>query len=309
MLGRRWWVPWLWLMPALVLVGAFLVWPSIDTFLRSLRDARSEEWVGLANYRFIAENPNPTTADTHGALLNNGMWLALFTGIVVPLGLILAVLSGRVRYEAVAKSAIFIPMAISLVAASVIWRFMLEFNADIGTVNAVLGAFGGDPVAWLQDTRAPQQWLTQRGPEQLPGPVQINNVTLILIGVWIWTGFAMVVLSAGLKSISTEVLEAARVDGANEWQVFWRIIIPTLRPAILVVATTLVINALKIFDLIWVTSGGRFGTDVVATLFFKQAFVARNFGIGAALAFILLLAVVPLMTLTIRRFQAEGQGA
>jgi alpha-glucoside transport system permease protein len=309
MRGRRWWVPWIWMAPALVLVGAFLVYPSIATFVQSLQDARSEEFVGLDNYQFIIENPNPFVADTHSAILNNLMWIVLFTGVTVPLGLVLAVLSGRVRYEAVAKSAIFIPMAISFVAASVIWRFMLEFNPNIGTANAVVAELGGNTTAWLQNANAPYYWLAEVGPQRLPGPLQLNNFVLISVGVWMWAGFAMVVLSAGLKGISSEMLEAARVDGANEWQVFWRIIIPTLRPTIVVVATTLVINALKIFDLVWVMTGGRFETDVVATLFFKQAFVARNFGIGAALAFILLLAVVPLMSISIRRFQAEGQGA
>ena len=135
--------------------------------------------------------------------------------------------------------------------------------------------------------------------------MQINNVALILVGVWMWTGFAMVVLSAGLKGISTEMQEAARVDGASEWQLFWRVLVPSLRPTIIVVTTTLVINALKIFDLVWVMTGGRFGTDVVATLFFKQAFISRDFGVGAALAVILLLAVVPLMAVSIRRFQAQ----
>jgi alpha-glucoside transport system permease protein len=306
MIGRRWWVPWLWLAPALFLLAVFLVYPSVDTFRRSLLDQRSESFVGFDNYQYIIENPQPLVADTHAALLNNLMWIALFTAITVGLGLILAVLTGRVRYEAVAKSAIFIPMAISFVAASVIWRFMLEFNPDVGMANAVVTGLGGEPTAWLQHTGAPQTWLTDAGPDTLPEPFQLNTVVLILVGVWMWTGFAMVVLSAGLKGISSEMLEAARVDGANEWQVFWRIIVPTLRPAILVVATTLVINSLKIFDLVWVMTGGAFGTDVVATLFFKSAFINRDFGVGAALAFILLLAVVPLMSISIRRFQTEA---
>lgn len=306
MIGRRWWVPWLWLAPALFLLGVFLVYPSIDTFRRSLLDRRSGSFVGLDNYRYIIENPQPLVADTHGALLNNLLWIVLFTTITVGLGLLLAVLSGRVRYEAVAKSAIFIPMAISFVAASVIWRFMFEFNPNVGMVNAVMTGLGGDATAWLQHTGAPQTWLTQVGPDTLPKPFQLNTIVLILVGVWMWTGFAMVVLSAGLKGISSEMLEAARVDGANEWQVFRHIVVPTLRPAILVVATTLVINSLKIFDLVWVMTGGAFGTDVVSTLFFKQAFINRDFGVGAALAFILLLAVVPLMSITIRRFQSEA---
>jgi alpha-glucoside transport system permease protein len=307
MIGRRWWVPWLWLSPAIVLLGTYLVYPSIDTFRRSLLDARSQSFVGLDNYDFIMRNPLPFVADTHSALLNNFLWLALFTALTVGLGLIIAVLTSRVRYEAAAKATIFIPMAISFVAAAVIWRFMYEFNPNIGTVNAVLTRFGDNPTAWLQSANAPYYWLVEEGPRTLPGPLQINNFALIMVGVWMWTGFAMVVLSAGLKGISTEILEAARVDGANEWQIFSRIIIPILSPTIVVVATTLVINALKLFDLIWVMTGGRFQTDVVATLFFKEAFVVRDFGVGAALAVVLLLLVVPIMLISIRRFQFQEE--
>ncbi|MDI6858081.1 MAG: sugar ABC transporter permease [Dehalococcoidia bacterium] len=307
MIGRRWWAPWLWLAPAIVLLGTYLVYPSIDTFRRSLLDARSQDFVGFDNYDFIIRNPLPFVADTHSALLNNFLWLVLFTALTVSLGLVIAVLTSRVRYETAAKAAIFIPMAISFVAAAVIWRFMYEFNANIGTVNALITRLGGDATAWLQNTNAPYYWLIQEGPRTLPGPIQLNNFALITVGVWMWTGFAMVVLSAGLKGISTEVLEAARVDGANEWQIFWRVIVPILSPTIAVVATTLVINALKLFDLIWVMTGGRFQTDVVATLFFKEAFVVRNFGVGAALAVVLLLLVVPVMLISIRRFQFQEE--
>jgi alpha-glucoside transport system permease protein len=217
------------------------------------------------------------------------------------------VLTGRVRYEAVAQSAIFIPMAISFVAAAVIWRFIYEFNPEIGTANAITTELGAQSTAWLQDTRSPWSFATSAGPETLPGPLQLNNFALILVGVWMWTGFAMVVLSAGLKGISNDILEAARVDGANEWQIFWRVILPVLSPTVVVVATTLVIQALKKFDLIWVMTGGRFQTDVVATLFFKEAFVIRDFGAGAALAVVLLLWVVPVMVISIRRFQFQEE--
>ncbi len=307
MIGRRWWTPWLWLAPALALLGVFLVYPVVDTLRRSFLDERSKSFVGFDNYRFIIENPQPLVSDTHSALLNNVMWLTVFTAATVALGLTLAVLTGRVRYEAVAKSAIFIPMAISFVAASVIWRFMYEFNTDIGTLNATVTSLGGEPTAWLQDTGAPLTWLTERGPDTLPRPIQINNLALILVGVWMWTGFAMVILSAGLKGISTEVLEAARVDGANEWQIFRRIILPILSPTIMVVATTLVIQGLKKFDLVWVMTGGRFKTDVVATLFYKEAFRIGDFGVGAALAVVLLLWVLPIMVISIRRFQFQEE--
>jgi alpha-glucoside transport system permease protein len=318
MVGRAWWVPWLWLSPAIVLLGVFLVYPVVNTVFTSFLDKDSSggifdfvedpsSFVGLDNYKFIVENPQPLVSDTHSALLNNGLWLVFFTAFAVGFGLVIAVLAARVRYEAMAKATIFIPMAISFVAASVIWRFMYEFNSDIGTVNAVTTGAGLEPTAWLQNSGSPQTWLTDAGPEDLPRPLQMNNLALILVGVWIWTGLAVVVLSAGLKGISTEVLEAARVDGAGEWQIFRRIIIPILSPTIVVVATTLVIQALKKFDLVWVMTGGRFDTDVVATLFYKEAFVFRDFGVGAALAVVLLLWVVPIMVISIRRFQFQEE--
>ena len=306
MVGRHWWTPWLWLSPALLLVTVFLLYPSVDTLRRSLLDARSEDFVGLDNYQFIVDNPIPLVADTHQALWNNLLWLVLFPLLTVPIGLLLAMVSSRVRYEAVAKAAVFIPMAISFVAAAVIWRFIYEFNPEIGTANALLGQLGSDPIAWLQDRRVP--WGVVTGSTGTgAGPLQLNNVALIIVGVWMWTGFAMVVLSAGLKGIATDILEAARVDGGGEWQIFFRVITPLLTPTIVVVTTTLIIQGLKKFDLVWVITGGRFGTDVVATLFFKEAFVIRNFGVGAALAIVLLAWVVPLMVISIRRFQLSGE--
>jgi alpha-glucoside transport system permease protein len=293
--------------PALVLLAVFLVYPVADTVRRSFLDARSESWVGFDNYQFIIDNPRPLSADTHKALLNNILWLVAFPAFAVTIGLALAVLASRVRYEAAAKAGIFIPMAISFVAAGVIWKFMFEFNPNVGTFNAVAREAGLDPTAWLQDRGGLQTWFTTKGPDTWWGPLQINNFSLILVATWMWTGFALVVISAGLKGISTEMLEAARVDGATEWQVFRRIIVPVLSPTLVVVTTTLVIQSLKVFDLVWVMSGGRFDTDVVATLFFKQAFVSRNFGVGAALAVTLLVAVLPVMMLSIRRFQFQEQ--
>jgi alpha-glucoside transport system permease protein len=306
-IGRAWWVPWLWLAPTLTLLGVFLIYPSVDTLRRSFLDARSDEWVGLGNYEFIVDNPNPLATDTHSALLNNMLWLTLFTVACVGLGLVMAVITARVRYEAAAKAAIFVPMAISFVAVSVIWRFMYEINPDVGTVNAVFNEIGKDPVAWLNNTDSPQQPFVDFGPETAPKPFQVNNFALIAVGVWNWVGFTLVVLSAGLKGIPEEILEAARVDGASEWQIFYRIIVPIMSPTIVVVSTTLVIQTLKTFDLVWVMTGGRFKTDVVATLFFKEAFVFRDFGVGAALAVVLLLWVVPVMVLSIRRFQFQEE--
>jgi alpha-glucoside transport system permease protein len=305
LIGRRPWVPWLWLSPALLLVGVFLIYPVLDTLRRSFMDPRATRFVGLDNYRYIVDNPDPLLGDTHSALLNTLLWLIAYPLGVVVLGLAIAILASRVPWESLAKSAIFVPMAISFVAASVIWRFMFDFNPDIGTVNAAVTEFGGRGTAWLQDSGTPWAWLTSAGPRSLPSPLQLNNFSLISVAIWMWTGFAVVVLSAGLKGIPRELQEAARVDGASEWQVLRHVVLPLLRPTVLVVGTTMVIQALKLFDLVWVMTGGTFKTDVIASLFFRESFLLGNFGVGSALAVVLLLWVVPVVSLTLRRFRTD----
>jgi alpha-glucoside transport system permease protein len=293
-------VPWLWLLPAFFFISVYLIYPAIDTFRLSLMNANSTSFVGLDNYQFIFTNRS-----MQNALLNNILWILLFTLLSVGLGLLFAVLAGRVRYEAVAKAMIFIPMAISFVAAAVIWRFVYAFQPpgfpQIGIINAMATGLGLDPVAWLIQHALP--WIGT----SLPAPFHTNNIAVVLVGVWMWTGFAMVVLSAGLKGISSEVIEAARVDGANELQIFWRIILPLVSPTIAVVATTLVIQSLKIFDIVWVMTAGNYGTDVIATLMYKQLFNFRNFGVSSALAVILLLAIIPIMLISIRRFRSQEE--
>ena len=293
MIGRNWYTPWLWVIPVALFLGTFLVYPVIDTARISLFDSRTDELVGFDNYRSVFSED-----DTRTALRNNILWLLVFTSATVSLGLVIAVLANRVRYEAAAKALIFIPMAISFVAAGVIWTFMYQFQPDepgfvqTGTINAVVHGLGGSPVPWL----------TERAKVPVYG---VNNFAIIGAAIWMWTGFAMVVLSAGLKGIPGEILEAARVDGANEWQLFRRIIIPVLWPTIAVVAITLMINAMKLFDVVWVMTGGRNDTDVIATRMFRLAFLSRDFGRGAALAVILFIAVVPIMLVNIRRFRRQ----
>lgn len=273
--------PWLWLLPAFAFLGIFLIYPTVYTVVLSLMDRRSEEFVGSENY-----------VDLFGQQLfwqtiaNSVMWLAFYTTITVVFGLIVAVLTDRVRYETGVKALIFIPMAISFVAAGVIWNFMYDFNPEVGTVNAAVGALGVEPQAWLFE------WPR-------------NTFMLIIVGIWMWVGFAMVILSAGLKGISTELLEAARMDGANEFQVFFRIIVPLLAPTIAVVGTTIVIVALKTFDIVWVMTGGQFDTDVIGTLFYEERFTNRDAGAASAVAVILLLTIIPVMLFNIRRFQAQ----
>ena len=197
------------------------------------------------------------------------------------------VLTIRVRYESAVKSVIFIPMAIAATAVGVIWLFVYSPNPDIGTVNAVIHAFGGNPVSWL-------------------GQSNTVNYAIIIAYVWASTGFAMVVLSAALKGIPTEIIEAARVDGAGEWNIFRRIMLPMLSLPISIVTVWLFINVIKVFDIIYVMTSGGPGTSsrVIAYTMFKETFGGRP-GYGAAVAVIMLLLTLPVMILNIRRFKSE----
>jgi alpha-glucoside transport system permease protein len=274
--------PWLWLMPALAFLIVFLIYPTIATIIRSLYDASGRTYIGLGNYERFFSQPA-----TLGALGNNVIWMILLPLICVSLGLLIAILVDRVRYESIAKSVIFLPMAISFVAASVIWRLVYNFNPNVGILNAGIDAAGGDPIPWLTTTG-------------------LTTFALIVVGAWMQTGFAMVILSAGLKGISTELLEAARVDGATEGQVFRRIIFPLLLPTIAVIATTLIIFALKTFDVVYVLGqNGNFGTEVIANRMYKELFSDGQPGRASSTAVILLLAVVPIMLYNIRRFREQ----
>jgi alpha-glucoside transport system permease protein len=278
--------PWFWIAPASLFLIVFLIYPTLNTLVLSFMDAQSRNFVGIDNYVWFIQD-----AGTIEALRNSVLWVVFMTAGVVGLGLLIAILVDRVRYEPVAKSVIFLPLAISFVAAGVIWSFMYQYQdpsrPQTGTLNALIGLIGLGPVRWTQEQ-------------------PINNFALIFIGIWMWTGFAMVILSAGLKGISIEVLEAARVDGANEWQVFRRIILPLLMPTMFVVSTTIIITALKSFDIVFTVTNGNFGTDVIAREMWQQMFTPPgNFGRASAVAIVLLLAIVPFMAINIRRFREQ----
>lgn len=280
--------PWLWLLPTLSLLFVFLVYPALNTVYLSFLDAKSANFVGFTNYRYIFTDPNMLIV-----LRNNLLWLVLFTLFCLFFGLLIALLADRVKYESVAKAFVFLPMAISFVAAGVIWKFMYEFrpagSPQIGTVNAFLTA--------INPSFEPKAWLFDRS---------TNNLALIIVGIWMWTGFAMVILSAGLKGISEDLLEAARIDGAGEFTIFFKIILPLLLPTITVVATTLIINVLKVFDIVYVMTNGNLGTEVIANRMYKEMFNYRNYGRASAIATLLLLAIIPVMVMNIKRFNAEG---
>jgi alpha-glucoside transport system permease protein len=278
--------PWVWVAPALVLVAALLIYPMIATAWISLLSRDGTRFVGLSNFASVLTDNSVLIA-----IRNNIYWLVFYTGLVLVFGLILAVMADRVPYEGPVKSLIFMPMAISFVAAGVIWKFMYSYQPpgapQTGTLNVIWTSIvHQEPIAWIIDTR-------------------VNNFALIFAAVWIWTGFAMVITSAALKGIPPELLEAARVDGATELQAFFRITIPLLAPTLTVIGTTLVIFALKAFDIVYVMTGGQFQTDVMARRMYGEMFNNSNFGTSAAIALLLLLAVVPVLVFNLRRFQFQ----
>jgi alpha-glucoside transport system permease protein len=277
--------PYVWVFPAVAFATVFMVLPTINTIFISFQDAKGNP-VGLDNYVFFFTNPETLTS-----LKNNVLWLVFFTGFVVVFGLLISILFDRVKYESVAKTAVFLPLPISAVAASVIWKFMFEYQPpgqnQTGTLNAALGVVGFEPIAWLINTTT-------------------NNFALIAVGVWTSTGFAMVIISAALKGISGELLEAARVDGANEVQVIRRIIIPLLMPTLTVITTTMIITALKVFDIVYVLTSGAYGTDVIARQLFQRV-ANSDYGRAAAVGVVLLLAVTPVLLFNIRSFRQQEE--
>ena len=278
--------PYFWALPAIGFATVFMVYPLLRTVVISFRNSEDSDWIGLANYKYFFTFP-----DTLTALRNSLLWLVFYTTISVFLGLVIAILLDRVRYESLAKIAIFLPVPISAVAASIIWKFMFDYQPpgtpQTGTLNAILGLFGRDPLAWLVNSTT-------------------NNAALIFVGIWTITGFCMVIISASLKAISSEVLEAARIDGANEFQIVRLVITPLLWPTITVVGTTMIINALKTFDIVYVMTNGAYDTDVIATRMFSQL-QSAHYGRAAAVGVVLFIAIVPLLIVNIRRFQQQEE--
>ena len=273
--------------PAVLFLLVYQVYPALQTIYLSFLDRRSESFVGLDNYKYVF-----TSQVMLRAFKNNLLWLVLFTAGTVGLGLLFAILVDRVKYERLAKSIIFMPMAISFVGAGVVWKFMYSYKpADaeqIGLLNQIMVILGFEPKGWL-----------------LENPV--NNLALIVVGLWIWTGYCMVILSAAYKGIPKELLEAGQVDGANDWQVFRHIIIPEMRPALTMVTTTMLVNVLKIFDIIYVMTNGNFGTEVIANRMFKEMFQYANTGRASAIAVVLFLMIIPIMFANIRQ-KLKGEG-
>lgn len=283
-------IPWLFLGPAALIVGLALVFPGISTIVLSFFDAKGTHFIGFDNYSSALSDPV-----TLIALRNTALWVALLPTLAALVGLVIAVLADRVRYGGLVKAALFLPIAVSAVAAGVIWTFMYDYQppvaAQTGTVNALLTVLTNtDPIAWIIDEAT-------------------NNYALIAATLWTQAGFAMVIFSAALRSVPDELLEAARLDGASEWQAFRHVTLPILVPTVVVVTTTITVIALKAFDIIYVMTNGAYGTDVLSTVMYRELFTARDSGGAGAIATMLMIAVLPIMIYNLRQFRRQGQEA
>ncbi len=277
----------LFLLPVAVMLGVGLVYPGIMTIINSFYDAPGTSFVFLENYQTIF-----TSSDQLTVLRNTVIWVVVTPFVATAVGLLYAVLVDKARVEALAKAVIFLPMSISFVAASIIWKFVYEYRPDqpgvkqIGILNQLLVWLGFEPRQWLVDS-------------------PLNTLLLVVIMIWIQAGFAMTVLSAAIKAIPDDVIEAARLDGVSPWGMFRFVTLPSIRPAVVVVLTTIGIGTLKVFDIVRTMTGGNFDTNVVANEFYSQSFRADNQGLGAALAVLLFILVIPVVAYNIRQLRAS----
>ena len=281
--------PWVFIGPAVAAIAFFLIYPAIRTFILSFANAQSTAWVGTENYTDLL-----SSSEFRNTLYNTLLWIAVVPATTVALGLGVAVLADRLRpqSEKLSKSIIFLPMAISGVGQATIWRFIYEARPEgepqIGLQNAVWTALGFDPVAWLQvDT------------------LHFNSFLLMVILIWAQVGFSMVLLSAAVKGVPIDTLEAARIDGANERQIFFRVIVPQIWATVITVFITVLISVMKIFDVVYVMTNGNFNTDVIAVRFFNELFRNGNNGRASAIVVMLMIAVLPVIIYQVRHFRAE----
>lgn len=302
--------PFYYLAPAMLLMIFFIVYPMINTISLSFKDRTGMNsaattcvegrpcWGVFENYRYaLTAEFDTTTIATFwksfwlSSYGNTIKWIIFMVAFTVIIGLVFAKIVDGIKYEALAKAILFMPMAISFVGAGVIWKFVYNYGSQqlqVGLLNAIITGLGGKPISFLTTE-------------------VLNTYMLIIVGIWIWTGFCMTILSSALKSVPEEIIEAARVDGANEWRVFMRIIVPIIMPTILVVLTTMVINVLKLFDLVYVMTGGNFKTDVIANRMYTEMYINFHMGRGTAVAVILVIAIIPFIYMNIKRFLAQEE--
>lgn len=282
-------MPYAYLLPGFLLIGLMLLYPTIQTINYSFANEDSTEYIGFANYQAIFSD-----SEFWVSITNNILWLLVVPACVVALGVVVAVLSDKLsaRGEQLSKSFVFLPMAISFVGASAIWGLVYNYKASgsqIGLLNAIWTTLGGDPVAWLDISTA-----------------RLNSFMLMVILIWLQVGFAMILLSSAIKGVPEDTLEAARIDGASEWQIFWQIIIPQVMGTIITVYVTQVILVLKVFDIVYVIKGyGRDKTNVIANLFFQELFANDQAGKASAIVVVLLVAITPVLIYQVKHFRAE----
>jgi alpha-glucoside transport system permease protein len=285
--------PWVFVGPAMLIIGFFLIYPAVQTIQFSFANRTATAYVGFQNYADLLGSPQFLQT-----LFNTLLWIVVVPTLVIGFGLAVAVLTDRLgsRGEKSVKTVIFLPMAISAVAAGTIWAFIYTLRPagreQIGVLNAVWTAFGADPVPWLQIDAA-----------------KLNSLLLMVILIWTQTGFAMVLLSSAIKGVPEETLEAARLDGATEVQIFSRIIVPQIWATVVTVFITVLITVMKVFDIVYVMTNGRFGTDVVARAFFGELFVNGNRGRAAAIVVLLMIAIIPIMVYQVRHFRKQEANA
>ena len=285
--------PYLYILPAYLAITLYLVYPAVQTVIDSFRDQASVEWVGFENYTELL-----SSSAFRDTLFNTFLWILLVPASTVVMGLAVATLADRLQPpgEKLVKTIVFLPMAISLVGASVVWNFIYEFRPagrpQVGLQNAVIGLFGLDPVAWLEVSE-----------------FRLNSLMLMLVLVWSQVGFSMVLLSAAVKGVPVDTVEAARIDGANERQTFFSVVIPQIKGTIITVFVTVTIGVMKIFDVVYTMTNGRFNTNVVGNEFFNQLNRFFNNGAASAVVVLLMLAVIPIMIYQVRHFKAEEAAA
>jgi len=277
--------PWLFILPALLFLVLYLVYPVVETLRLSVYDKFGQNFVGFSNYAWAL-----TDTGFWQAAGNNLGWLIIVPLLSTAFGLIIATLADRLWWGNIAKSLVFMPMAISFVGASVIWKFVYAYKGpgqeQIGVLNAIATSLGYPAQAWIL----------------IP---YLNSFLLMIILVWIQTGFAMVILSAALRGVPEETLEAARIDGASGIRIFFDIMIPQIWGTIVVVWTTITITVLKVFDIVYAMTNGEYQTQVLANYMYRWMFISGDYGRGSTIAVIIMLVVIPIMVWNIRRANAE----
>jgi alpha-glucoside transport system permease protein len=275
--------------PAILAIAVYLIYPAIVTLQYSFANEDSTAYVGLGNYKDLL-----TDNSFLQVLFNNILWIIIVPAMTVVLGLGVAVLADRLRPrgEKSAKTFIFLPMAISMVGAATIWRTVYDYQPEgapqTGILNAILAYFNKGPVFWYGEST-----------------LHLNSLLLMIILIWTMVGYSMVLLSAAIKGVPEDTIEAGRIDGAGERRIFFNIIVPQIWPTVITVFITVLIGVMKVFDVVYVTTNGAYNTDVIGRRFYDELYTQGNNGYASAIVVILMIAIVPVLIYQVRHFRAE----